>query len=515
MKKAGYTRGSGCGGAWRRRPALAAVAAFAAMAISAPRRGPPSAMPPADAAHAADGPPSGSSSTSGAASATTRRTGPAASPSTPCSRRADVRRREGVGRSGDASSAAASCRRRTSRSRPRPRSTSRSRGSKATLDSVAKTHPNPGNVVVHRLNRTEYQREIKNLLDLDIDAAALLPKDTKADGFDNVATVLKVSPSFLDAYIVAASEVSTRAMGNAKAGPSSTTYRSSPGTPQDSHIDGMPLGTRGGLHRRTPVPADGDYIVQHQPERRWWRRIRRGPRYAPQDDHDARRQEGLRAGSRRRGRPQVRRSEAGAGGEGHPRSLRQHQASRAGGPAQDRRHVRRALVCAGRRPAASRWAARADLPRVPLVFEPRGRRAREGHGHQRHAEPQEDLRLLSEERGGRSAVREADRQQLRAPTRSVARSRTPISLRRCSFYENGPRGEGLRSRRPAGRDGHPREPEVPVSRRRRSRRMRSRARSITISDVELASRLSFFLWSQGPDKELLDAADRRQAARRG
>ena len=127
------------------------------------------------------------------------------------------------------------------------------------LDTVANTHPNPGNVVVHRLNRTEYQREIKNLLDLDIDAAALLPKDTKADGFDNVATVLKVSPSFLDAYIVAASEVSLRAMGNPKAGPSSTTYRASSGTPQDQHIDGMPLGTRGGLIAEHNFPADGVY----------------------------------------------------------------------------------------------------------------------------------------------------------------------------------------------------------------------------------------------------------------
>lgn len=128
-----------------------------------------------------------------------------------------------------------------------------------TLDNVANTHPNPGNVVVHRLNRTEYQREIKNLLDLDIDAAALLPKDTKADGFDNVATVLKVSPSFLDAYIVAASEVSTRALGNPSAGPSSTSYRTAPGTPQDQHIDGMPLGTRGGLVAEHNFPADGVY----------------------------------------------------------------------------------------------------------------------------------------------------------------------------------------------------------------------------------------------------------------
>ncbi|MEJ1965069.1 MAG: DUF1592 domain-containing protein [Gammaproteobacteria bacterium] len=127
------------------------------------------------------------------------------------------------------------------------------------LDAVAKNHPNPGNIVVHRLNRTEYQREIRNLLDLDIDAASLLPKDTKADGFDNVATVLKVSPSFLDAYIVAAQEVSARAMGNANATPSSTVYRLAPGTPQDIHVEGLPLGTRGGLIAEHQFPADGEY----------------------------------------------------------------------------------------------------------------------------------------------------------------------------------------------------------------------------------------------------------------
>ena len=127
------------------------------------------------------------------------------------------------------------------------------------LDEQGKLHPNPGNVVVHRLNRTEYQREIKNLLDLDIDASTLLPKDTKADGFDNVATVLKVSPSFLDAYIVAASEVSARAIGSANAAPSSTTYRLPDDTSQGSHIEGMPLGTRGGLLIEHLFPADGEY----------------------------------------------------------------------------------------------------------------------------------------------------------------------------------------------------------------------------------------------------------------
>ena len=130
----------------------------------------------------------------------------------------------------------------------------------AKLDAESKAKPTPGNVVVHRLNRTEYEREVKSLLGLDIDASTLLPKDTKADGFDNVATVLKVSPSFLDAYIVAASEVSTRAVGNASAAPSSTSYRLSGDSTQSTHVEGMPLGTRGGLLVEHLFPADGEYV---------------------------------------------------------------------------------------------------------------------------------------------------------------------------------------------------------------------------------------------------------------
>src|SRR5689334_23639204 len=72
------------------------------------------------------------------------------------------------------------------------------------LDANAKEHPDPGSVVMHRLNRTEYAREVESLLGVKIDAAALLPKDTKSDGFDNVALALRVSPSFLDQYITAA-----------------------------------------------------------------------------------------------------------------------------------------------------------------------------------------------------------------------------------------------------------------------------------------------------------------------
>ena len=115
------------------------------------------------------------------------------------------------------------------------------------LDSASITRKQPGNVVLHRLNRIEYQNEIRRLLDLDIDAAALLPKDTKADGFDNVAMALRVSPAFLDAYIVAAQEVSAKALGGNSARATSTLYRASPGIARYQHQEGLPLGTRGGI----------------------------------------------------------------------------------------------------------------------------------------------------------------------------------------------------------------------------------------------------------------------------
>src|SRR5262249_1212508 len=81
------------------------------------------------------------------------------------------------------------------------------------LDQAAAANPNPGNVQVHRLNRAEYSASIKDLFDIDVDAAALLPADDISDGFDNISNVLKVSPSFLDQYITAARAVIIQAIG--------------------------------------------------------------------------------------------------------------------------------------------------------------------------------------------------------------------------------------------------------------------------------------------------------------
>jgi len=127
------------------------------------------------------------------------------------------------------------------------------------LDAAAKAHPDPGAVVLHRLNRTEYAREIQDILGISVDAAALLPKDIKTDGFDNVASSLRVSPSFLDQYISAAHDVTVAAIGNPAAAPASVTVRASRGSEQELHVAGLPLGTRGGMVAQHLFPTDGDY----------------------------------------------------------------------------------------------------------------------------------------------------------------------------------------------------------------------------------------------------------------
>jgi hypothetical protein len=127
------------------------------------------------------------------------------------------------------------------------------------LDHAAVSRTAPGNVGLHRLNRTEYAREINALLGLDVDVKTLLPKDVSSDGFDNIAAVLRISPAFLDQYITAARNISRQAIGRVTAKPSSREYRVPSNQDQSEHIDGLPLGTRGGMLVDHYFPADGEY----------------------------------------------------------------------------------------------------------------------------------------------------------------------------------------------------------------------------------------------------------------
>lgn len=131
----------------------------------------------------------------------------------------------------------------------------------ARLDAeAAAAPPDPGYVGLHRLNRNEYQREIARILDLDVDVAALLPRDVFSEGFDNQAATLRMSPSFLDQYITAARTVARDAIGRVDAKSSSFEYRAPSSLNQDGHIDGLPLGTRGGFWVDHHFPADGEYV---------------------------------------------------------------------------------------------------------------------------------------------------------------------------------------------------------------------------------------------------------------
>jgi hypothetical protein len=129
----------------------------------------------------------------------------------------------------------------------------------ARLDEAAASAPNPGQVALHRLNRTEYANAIADLLALEVDVEALLPKDDESDGFDNVANVLKVSPSFLEQYIAAARVVSEMAVGLPNTKRDSRVYYAEAGVNQNYHVAGMPLGTRGGMLVEHFFPADGEY----------------------------------------------------------------------------------------------------------------------------------------------------------------------------------------------------------------------------------------------------------------
>ncbi|HEV3333453.1 MAG TPA: DUF1592 domain-containing protein [Bryobacteraceae bacterium] len=127
------------------------------------------------------------------------------------------------------------------------------------LDRAAAANPNPGRDPLHRLNRAEYANAIRELLALDIDVTSLLPADDEANGFDNIADVLKVSPALLEQYLGASRQIAALAVGDPAVAPVSEIYRVPPDLSQEDHIEGLPLGTRGGIVIHHNFPLDGEY----------------------------------------------------------------------------------------------------------------------------------------------------------------------------------------------------------------------------------------------------------------
>jgi len=132
------------------------------------------------------------------------------------------------------------------------------------VDEAAATRPYAGNRPFQRLNRAEYARVVHDLLGLTVDPEEWLPADQITAGFDNIATSQTLSPTLMDAYLAAASEIARRAVGDRDAAPAATTYTNPPTVSQHEweRVEGAPFGTRGGISVLHPFPADGEYTFE-------------------------------------------------------------------------------------------------------------------------------------------------------------------------------------------------------------------------------------------------------------
>jgi hypothetical protein len=131
------------------------------------------------------------------------------------------------------------------------------------IDKVAAANPNPGRKVLHRLNRAEYGNAMRDLFALDaFDVSAYLPADNEAYGFDNIADVLGTSPALMERYLSAAWKIASLAVGNPKITPTIETFRVRYDLSQRDHIEGLPVGTRGGMLMKYDFPVDGEYIIR-------------------------------------------------------------------------------------------------------------------------------------------------------------------------------------------------------------------------------------------------------------
>ena len=388
-----------------------------------------------------------------------------------------------------------------------------------TLDGHAKA--TAGRVPLRRLNRREYANAVRDLLALDIDAAALLPDDHHKTGYDTDAALLQVSPSYVDQYVNAARVVAAQAVGNPKAPAVTTTFgnlgdmvislqvRGHPGEGnQQLYRDGMPFGTRGGMSGEYIFPADGEYALtigdlalgRDVPLMEFDNTVMAlldGKEFfrthiGGDADQKAIDQQQQAAVNEINGRLRNIKFHAPAGATPHRRDL----------PAPRLCRERRARA---RDRAGGRSGARAA---DACLSDPR---SAQRHRDERFADAGEDFHLPPGERGRGGALRPPHHRASRA-------ARLPAPGERCGpapavgLLRGRTQGRGVRSGHPRCTLRHPREPLVPLS---RGGACAEQVRTGTadagmLSDLTLASRLSFFLWSSIPDEELLSlAADNR------
>ena len=374
------------------------------------------------------------------------------------------------------------------------------------LDRAAETAPNPGwPAQVHRLNRAEYANAVRDLLGLEVDGRALLPADDSGYGFDNIGDVLTVSPGLMSRYMSAAAKISRRAIGDPTLRPGATMYKTSPLLLQEGRMsEDLPFGSRGGMAVRHHFPLDAEYVFRISLERPLNQPVAgTGHKLEFRLEHglvklfDFDTDEYRRAGSG-----------AGVGGLLDVRmpvkaGTRLVSASFIGS-------LDRGIPYDARPPnppVASFQYSR--VPINPIVFSIQVNRSVQRPGARRRrgcAQPPVHIRVQSRTAGRRGVLRPGNSVESgppRFPPAGNRRGRGPAA----GVVRSGVRGRRVRIRHQVGAGKRcwsrpnsccawsatpePVEPGTPYR----------------VSDVDLASRLSFFLWSSIPDEELLALAE--------
>ena len=377
------------------------------------------------------------------------------------------------------------------------------------LDSAAAADPNPGRPPIHRLNRVEYRNAIRDLLALEIDERALLPPDESGYGFDNIADVLAISPVLLDRYMVAAEKISRLALGDAALRPATETYTVPYTLWQEGRMsEDLPFGSRGGLAVRHHFPLDGEYVIKIELQRAYGNHIR-----GLQEPNDVE----LRLDRARIGQFTV-------GGDGVRAPW--NAVSR---PSLYEQTADEGLEVRMEVKAGTRLVSAAFLDRTAVaegVLEPRPGVSSLAYSRDRNAAMALDSIEISGPYSGATPEDTASRRQVfscypEAPAEEAGCAAEILStLARRAFrrpvdeadvepllalYEEGRREGGFEQGIQFALRGVLIDPEF-LFRIERDPDGAAPAAAYPVTDLELASRLSFFLWSSLPDDELIDVA---------
>jgi mono/diheme cytochrome c family protein len=386
------------------------------------------------------------------------------------------------------------------------------------LDRASEANPNPGRVpAFHRLNRAEYHNAVRDLLGLKVDVASLLPSDDSSYGFDNIGDILRVSPTLVESYLEAARRISQEAVGDPGIGRETFNYRVPADLTQDYWLEGLPFGTRGGLSVDHHFPVDGEYVIKAELLRSFIGTIM-GLAETHQVEFllDGRRLEVFSVGGRK---PKP--------GESDQQAEAQQAAVRSSERPADAHLELRVNVAAGvhtvavtfpQRPAVQGEDLRPPYLRSYAVLS----YFNSGQPHLANVAITGPFNGKVGETASRARIfecRPAAQRDERACATKILSTLARRAYRRpvtnadlgplLDFYEAGRKTAGFEAGIRRALQRLLVSPEFLVRIERDPPNV-ARATNYRVSDLELASRLSFFFWSSLPDDELLEVAERGQ-----